>query len=73
MEAARSTETMVNICQTTRCRISERSNIPSRRCENLESHVPQYRYTFRYTALSEKLPQGRGDLLFYLAKKKLRR
>lgn len=70
MEAACSTKTVVNICQATRCHISERSNIPSRRRENLEFHVSHYCYTSRYTALSEKLPQGRGDLLFYLAKKK---
>jgi hypothetical protein len=70
MEAAHSTENTVNICQTIRCHISERSNIRSRRRENLGSLVSHYSYISRYTAVSEKLPQGRGDLLFYLSKKK---
>jgi NADH:ubiquinone oxidoreductase subunit E len=69
MEAPRSTETMVSICQTTLCHISESSNIPSRRRENLEFHLAHYGYASRYTELSEKLPQSHGDMLFYLAKK----
>jgi hypothetical protein len=39
MEAVSSSETSVNIYQTTQCNISEDSHLHTRRCENLKSHL----------------------------------
>jgi hypothetical protein len=38
MEAVNSSETSVNICQTTRCNILEDGHLHTRRRENLKSH-----------------------------------
>jgi hypothetical protein len=42
IEAASSSETSVNIYQTTRRNIPEDSHIPARRRENLKSHHQKY-------------------------------
>jgi hypothetical protein len=38
MKAASTSETSVNIYQTTRCNIQEGSHLHTHRCENLKSH-----------------------------------
>jgi hypothetical protein len=43
MEAANTSETSVNIYQTTRCNIPEDSHLHSRRRENLKSHMKEFR------------------------------
>jgi hypothetical protein len=40
MEAARTSETLVNFCQTTRCYNPEDSNLHTHRRENLKSYLP---------------------------------